>query len=151
MYLCAPSTPKARFSRYSSKPAATNERRGGWCARPGRGPSEWVTDKSPAYGAALRDLQLKARHIRAKQANNRAESSHVPVRRRERKLQGFKSPRAAQRFLTMHAATYNNFNVCRHLITGRLRRFPDHVTSRVTRQILRPKKLGIITLTKHSR
>ncbi len=33
--------------------------------RQGLGPIEWVTDKYPAYGAALRDLQLKARHIRA--------------------------------------------------------------------------------------
>jgi putative transposase len=90
--------------------------------RQGIGPTEWVTDKCPAYGAALRDLQLKARHVRDKQSNNRAESSHVPVRRRERKLQGFKSPRSAQRFLTMHAATYNNFNVCRRLITARTHR-----------------------------
>ena len=86
--------------------------------RQGIGPSEWVTDKYPAYGAALRDLQLRARHVQSKQANNRAESSHVPVRRRERKLQGFKSSRSAQRFLTMHAATYNTFNVCRHLTTA---------------------------------
>ena len=90
--------------------------------RQGIGPSEWVTDKYPAYGAALRDLRLRARHIQGKQANNRAESSHVPVRRRERKLQGFKSPRSAQRFLTMHAATYNTFNVCRHLTTARTHR-----------------------------
>jgi len=91
--------------------------------RQGLGPIEWVTDKYPAYGAALRDLQLKARHVRGKQANNRAESSHVPVRRREWKLQGFKSPRSAQQFLAMHAATYNTFNVCRHLLTARTHRF----------------------------
>jgi transposase-like protein len=90
--------------------------------RQGLGPIEWVTDKYPAYGAALRDLQLKARHVRGKQANNRAESSHVPVRRREWKLQGFKSPRSAQQFLAMHAATYNTFNVCRHLLTARTHR-----------------------------
>jgi transposase-like protein len=90
--------------------------------RQGIGPTEWVTGECPAYGAALRDLQLKARHVRDKQSNNRAESSHVPVRRRERKLQGFKSPRSAQRFLTMHAATYNNFNVRRHLIIARTHR-----------------------------
>src|SRR3954465_12591367 len=61
----------------------------------GMAPAEWVTDKNPAYGAALRGLKLtRATHIRRKRANNRAESSHVPVRRRERKLQGFKSPRS---------------------------------------------------------
>jgi transposase-like protein len=90
--------------------------------RQGIRPSEWVTDNYPAYGAALRDLQLRSRHVHGKQANNRAESSHVPVRRRERKLQRFKSPRSAQQFLAMHAATYNTFNVCRHLTTARTHR-----------------------------
>jgi putative transposase len=50
----------------------------------GIAPTAWVTDKCPAYGAALRDLRLDAiPHLRAKRQNNRAESSHVPVRRRE--------------------------------------------------------------------
>ena len=88
--------------------------------RQGTAPDEWVTDKNPAYGAALRKLKLtRAPHTRRKRANNRAESSHVPVRRRERKLQGFKSPRSAQRFLAMHASTYNLFTVPRHLTTAR--------------------------------
>jgi transposase-like protein len=89
----------------------------------GTAATEWVTDKCPAYGAALRDLNLKkALHTQAKRANNRAESSHVPVRRREVKLQGFKSPGSAQRFLSMHAATYNTFTVPRHLTTARTHR-----------------------------
>jgi putative transposase len=91
--------------------------------RQGMAPNEWVTDKNPAYGAALRELKLThAPHTRRKRANNRAESSHVPVRRRERKLQGFKSPRSAQRFLLMHAATYNTFTVPRHLVSARTHR-----------------------------
>jgi putative transposase len=86
-------------------------------------PDEWVTDKNPSYGAALRELKLgRAPHTRRKRASNRAESSHVPVRRRERKLQGFKSPRSAQRFLSMHAATYNVFTVPRHLVSARTHR-----------------------------
>ncbi len=89
----------------------------------GMAPDEWVTDKCPAYGAALRELKLtRAAHTRRKQANNQAESSHVPVRRRERKLQGFKSPRSAQRFLSMHAAIYNTFTVPRHLASARTHR-----------------------------
>jgi putative transposase len=83
-------------------------------------PDEWVTDKNPAYGAALRELKLtRAPHTRRKRANNRAESSHGPVRRRERKLQGFKSPRSTQRFLSLHAATYNTFTIPRHLVAAR--------------------------------
>src|SRR5215213_9392650 len=44
--------------------------------RQGMAPDEWVTDKNPAYGAALRTLKLtRAAHTRRKRANNRAESS----------------------------------------------------------------------------
>ena len=58
----------------------------------GMAPDARVTDKCPSYGAALRELNLnRAAHLQHKRANNRAESSHVPVRRRERKQQqGFR-------------------------------------------------------------
>jgi putative transposase len=49
--------------------------------------------------------------------NNRAENSHQVVRRRERKLQRFKSARSAQRFLSMYAAVHNTFNLQRHLVS----------------------------------
>jgi putative transposase len=38
-------------------------------------------------------------------------------RRRGRKLQPFKSARFAQRFLSMHAAVHNTFNLQRHLVS----------------------------------
>jgi transposase-like protein len=82
----------------------------------GWAPTRIVTDKLRSYHVAIRKLGLKAEHIDNKRANNRAENSHQPVRRRERKMQKFKSPGSAQRFLKIQSATYNNFFVQRHLL-----------------------------------
>lgn len=49
--------------------------------------------------------------------NNRAENSHRPIRRRERKQQKFKSQGSAQRFLSSHGPIYNTFNLQPHLIS----------------------------------
>jgi putative transposase len=51
--------------------------------------------------------------------NNRAENSHQVVRRRERKMQRFKSAGSAQRFLSVHSAVHNTFALQRHLISRR--------------------------------
>ena len=83
----------------------------------GFAPEEMVTDKLRSYGAAIRQLGLSARHEQGQRRNNRAENSHQPTRRRERKMQRFKSPGSAKRFLSAHAAVHNTFNVERHLIS----------------------------------
>jgi putative transposase len=59
------------------------------------------------------------RRERGLRKNNRAENSHQPARRRERKMQRFKSPGSAQRFLSLPAAVQNTFNVKRHLTSRR--------------------------------
>ncbi len=59
----------------------------------GWAPARMITDKLRSYPVAFRSMGLTAEHIDNKRSNNRAENSHQPVRRRERKMQRFKPPR----------------------------------------------------------
>ena len=82
----------------------------------GGAPREIVTDKLRSYGVAQRELIPNTIHNTAQYANNRAELSHQPTRVRERGMRRFKSTAQAQRFLNVHAAVYNLFNLGRHLV-----------------------------------
>jgi len=81
-------------------------------------PREIVTDKLRSYGVAHRALIPNTIHDTSQYANNRAELSDQPTRVRERGMRRFKSIHQAQRFLNVHAAVYNLFNLGRHLISA---------------------------------
>jgi putative transposase len=79
-------------------------------------PRKIVTDKLRSYGVAHRELMPDVFHTTARYANNRVEQSHESTRERERGMRKFKSSSQAQRFLSVHAAVYNLFNLGRHLV-----------------------------------
>jgi transposase-like protein len=81
-------------------------------------PETVTTDGLGSYRAALRKLGLLDRHCPGRmRQNNRAENSHLVIRRRGRKPQTFKRQGSAQRVLSAHSAIYNTFNTQTHLIS----------------------------------
>ncbi|MGZ2454347.1 putative transposase [Rhizobium ruizarguesonis] len=75
----------------------------------GLSPKRIVTDKLRSYGAAKRDVMPGVEHRSHKGLNNRAENSHVPLRKRERMMQGFRSVGGLQRFISVFSAVRNLF------------------------------------------
>jgi putative transposase len=82
-------------------------------------PRKIVTDKLRSYGVAHRELIPDTMHDTSQYANNRAELSHQSTRVRERGMRGFKSTQQAQRFLSVHAAVHNLFNLGRNQISAK--------------------------------
>ena len=77
--------------------------------------AEIVTDDLRSYPAALKELNPVLRRRSGWWANNRTENSHLPFRRREAAMQGFRSIKSLQKFASIHASLYNHFNLERHL------------------------------------
>ena len=86
-------------------------------------PRKIITDKLRSYGVAHRELIPATIHRTEKCANNRTELSHQATRVRERVIRKFKSVKQAQRFLTIHAAVCNLFNLGRHLVAAETYRY----------------------------
>jgi transposase-like protein len=82
---------------------------------------QWCNKFGPQYAK-----RWKRRHQgygESQYANNLAELSHQPTRVRERGMRGaasrrFKPMHQAHRFLGVHAAVYNLFNLGRHLVSA---------------------------------
>jgi putative transposase len=75
----------------------------------GMAPKRIITDKLPSYGTARQQVMSTVEHRAHKGLNNRAENSHVPLRKRERMMQGFRSVGALQRFTSVFSAVRNLF------------------------------------------
>jgi len=74
-----------------------------------RPPKRLITDKLGSYAAARRAVMPTVEHRSHKGLNNRAENSHVPIRKRERTMQGFRSWPGLQRFVSIFSAIRNHF------------------------------------------
>jgi putative transposase len=75
----------------------------------GGAPRRMITDKLRSYGAAKRQVMAEVEHRSHKGLNNRAENSHVSLRKRERVMRGFRSPGSLQRFISIFSALRNLF------------------------------------------
>jgi putative transposase len=87
-------------------------------AAAGGTPRVIITDKLASYVPAVKRVLPTTEHRRHKRLNNRAENSHLPVRKRERVLQRFKSPQHAQSFLEPFSAVCNQFRPRRHRLSA---------------------------------
>ena len=78
-------------------------------------PTEIVMDKLRSYSAAAKELGCSDKQVTGRWANNRAENSHVPFRRRERAMLRFRRMHSLQKFASVHASFYNHLNSQRSL------------------------------------
>jgi putative transposase len=78
-------------------------------------PEVIVTDRLRSYGAALKAVGAAGRQDTGRWRNNRAENSHLPLRRRERAMLRFRRMRSLQKFAAVHASVSNHFNQERSL------------------------------------
>ncbi len=81
-------------------------------------PRVMITDKLRSYSAVKAELIPGVEHRSHKGLNNRAENSHLPVRRREKRMMRFKSARQCQRFVSTHGQIANLFQLHRKHLTA---------------------------------
>jgi len=69
-----------------------------------------ITDGLRSYGIVSRELLPDVEHRRSNYLSNRVENSHQPTRRREKRMQRFKSPDQAQAFPSFFGIIYDNLH-----------------------------------------
>ena len=80
-------------------------------------PKAITTDGLRSYGAAMKEIGNAGKREVGRWANNRAENSHQPFRRRERAMLRFRRMKTLQQFASVHASFHNHFNQERHLVS----------------------------------
>jgi putative transposase len=75
-----------------------------------------TTDGLRSYRAAMTELGCEQKQQTGRWLNNRAENSHLPLRRRERAMLRFRQMKSLQKFASVHASFHNHFNSERHLV-----------------------------------
>ena len=80
-------------------------------------PEAIVTDGLRSYKAAMNGIGNADKQDVRRWANNRAENSHLPFRRRERAMLRFRRMKTLQKFASVHGSVTNHFNQERHLIS----------------------------------
>ena len=78
-------------------------------------PNKIVTDRLWSYSEAAKELDRADKQVTKRWANNRAENSHLPFRRRERAMLRFRRMHSLQKFASIHASFHNLFNSQRSL------------------------------------
>ena len=81
-------------------------------------PQVIVKDQLKSYEAAKREVLPTVEHRQHRYLNNLAENSHQPTCQRERRMQGFKSPGQAQRFLSAYGPIAQHFRPRRHRLSA---------------------------------
>jgi putative transposase len=81
-------------------------------------PRVLITDKLKSYAAAKRQVLPGVEHRQSRYRKNRCENSHRPTRKRERRMQRFKLPGHAQRFLSAYGCIAQHFRPRRHLLSA---------------------------------
>lgn len=78
-------------------------------------PKTVVTDRLRSYGAAVKEIGNVGRQEVGRHLNNRAETSHLPLMRRELAMLRFRRMSNLQKFVSTHASFHNHFNLDRHI------------------------------------
>ena len=76
-----------------------------------------TTDGLRSYKAAMKEIGNQDLQQIGRWANNRAENSHQPFRRRERAMLRFRRMKTLQKFASVHGSVTNHFSQERHLIS----------------------------------